>query len=135
MNHPRASKPRRQTKPARVRGKRRPDWTRPCKSRSLALQERITALLVSCESGLIVRELADTLGISRQLALYHLKKLAARAQIVMVLEPCAENGGLRFRCWDDTALALSYLDERPRPATMRPPAFAPAALGALGMAA
>lgn len=80
-----------------------------------------------------MRELADVLGVSRQLALYHVKKLAAWAGVVMVLEPCAENGGLRFRCWDDTALALSYLDERPRPATIRS-AFAPA-LRAIGLAA
>lgn len=119
---------------ARRRSKRakRPDWTRPSKPRSLALQDRIAAILARCEGGLIVRELAELLGVSRQLALYHLKKLAARAGVVMVLEPCAENGGLRFRCWDDTALALSYLEDRPRPATMPPPAFA---VGAVGMAA
>ncbi len=123
----RTSRTRRASKP-RAKA-RRPDWTRPSKPRSVALQARIASILASCEGGLIVRELADILGVSRQLCLYHLKKLAARAGVVMVLEPCAENGGLRFRCWDDTALALSYLEDRPRPATMPPPAFAAAALG------
>lgn len=134
MNRTRTAPRRAPSKPRQRARARRPrqDWTRPSKPRSLALQERIAGILAGCEGGLTVRELADVIGVSRQLTLYHVKKLAARAGVVMVLEPCAENGGLRFRCWDDTALALSYLDERPRPATI--PAFAPA-LRAIGLAA
>ena len=53
-------------------------------------------------------ELADLLGVSRQLCLYHVKKYAAVAGCVLVLEPCAENGGLRFRVWNAAWLAVWY---------------------------
>lgn len=75
---------------------------------TLAKQQRIRALLESTPGGLTVAELGQALGISRQLALYHVKKLAAVYGLVMVLEPCLENGGLQYRCWDDMALAVHY---------------------------
>jgi DNA-binding transcriptional ArsR family regulator len=60
------------------------------------------------EDGLTVSEIARALGMSRQLMLYHVKKLAAHGLLVMQLEPCAENGGVRFRVWDEMALAGRY---------------------------
>jgi len=56
-----------------------------------------------------VRSIGEALGISRQLALYHVKKMAATAQLVMVLEPCELNGGLRYRVWDESALMAHYM--------------------------
>lgn len=98
------------TPSARRARKRRVNWRSKLTPKTIALHQRIAKILVQQERGLIVRELADELGISRQLALYHLKKLAALGGIVMVLEPCAESGGLRFRCWDETALGLRFLE-------------------------
>lgn len=79
---------------------------------TLRKQTAIRRLLSSVHDGLTVTEVARALGVSRQLALYHLKKLAATcAECVMVLEPCEVNGGLRFRVWDRFALACAYSRE------------------------
>lgn len=75
---------------------------------TLRKYSRIVAILGQLQEGLTVRELGKALGMSRQLALYHLKRMAALGEIVMVLEPCEENGGVRFRCWDELALAAHY---------------------------
>lgn len=58
--------------------------------------------------GFTVSEIGRALGMSRQLVLYHVKKMAATAQLVMVLEPCIGNGGVQFRVWDEMALAAHY---------------------------
>lgn len=65
-------------------------------------------LLLEVGEGLTVKEIGDMLGMSRQLALYHLKKLAASRQLVMVLEPCEQNGLLQFRVWNEMALVRHY---------------------------
>lgn len=49
--------------------------------------------------GMSLEELADAVDMSRQLALYHVKKLAAAGQIKAELEPTDRNGGVRFRIW------------------------------------
>lgn len=71
-------------------------------------QHNISAVLAMSEDGLTVSEMARALGMSRQLALYHVKKMAASGSLVMQLEPCAENGGIRFRVWDEMNLAGRY---------------------------
>lgn len=64
---------------------------------------------LSLGDGMTVSEIGTALGISRQLALYHLKKMAAASKLVMVLEPCVGNGGLQFRVWDRQAVAARWL--------------------------
>lgn len=71
-------------------------------------QARIRELLSLVGEGFTVAEIGRALGISRQLALYHVKKMAAQAQLVMVLEPCVGNGGVQYRVWDEMTLALHY---------------------------
>lgn len=56
-----------------------------------------------------VRAIGEALGMSRQLTLYHVKKMAATHQLVMVLEPCEVNGGLQYRVWDEGALMAHYM--------------------------
>lgn len=75
---------------------------------TLRKQAAILELLALAGEGLTVREVGKALGISRQLALYHVKKLAATYQLTMVLEPCIGNGGLQFKVWDEMALAAHY---------------------------
>jgi hypothetical protein len=65
-------------------------------------------LLDHAEEGFTVRELAGELGMSRQLCLYHVKKMAATSQLVMILEPCLESGGLRFRVWNELRMIVNY---------------------------
>lgn len=93
-------------KPARRRGPRQTNYRSRSTPATLAKQARIRELLESTPGGLSVAELGQALGISRQLALYHVKKMAAAYGLTMVLEPCLENGGLQYRCWDDMQLAV-----------------------------
>lgn len=73
----------------------------PSLPRTIARHEVMVATLESrlAAGGMTVSELGKALGMSRQLALYHLKKLVAAGRIAMVLEPCPENQKVRFRCW------------------------------------
>lgn len=71
-------------------------------------QAAIRELLSLSGEGLTVSEIGRALGISRQLALYHVKKMAATYQLAMILEPCIGNGGLQFKVWDEMALAAHY---------------------------
>lgn len=71
-------------------------------------QAAIRELLALAGEGLTVSEIGRALGISRQLALYHVKKMAATYQLAMILEPCIGNGGLQFKVWDEMALAAHY---------------------------
>lgn len=43
-----------------------------------------------------VRELGEQLGISRQLCLYHVKKMVAQDRVIAELAPCHQNGGVQF---------------------------------------
>jgi DNA-binding transcriptional ArsR family regulator len=70
------------------------DYGSEDKPSSIKKQRLILALML--DGSLTVREIADLVGISRQLTLYHLKKLAYRELVAMTLEP-AGNGKLRFR--------------------------------------
>lgn len=70
--------------------------------------QRILRALSLAQGGLTVRELARALGISRQLALYHVKRLAAHSMLVAQLEPCEANGRVQFRVWDEIQIANHY---------------------------
>lgn len=76
--------------------------------KTLDKQNAILQILVQEGDGLIISELAEKLGISRQLCLYHVKKMAASFQLKLELEPCIGNGGLRYRIWDEEVLARNY---------------------------
>jgi hypothetical protein len=97
-------------KPARAKrkAKRSVNWRSSSTPATLRKQAAIRELLAM---GLpfTVRAIGDALGMSRQLALYHVKKMAASAQLVMVLEPCDRNGGLQYRVWDESALMAHYM--------------------------
>jgi hypothetical protein len=99
-------------KTSRARGKRRAkkqvNWRSSSSAKTLEKQLLIRELLATGLS-FSVRAIGEALGISRQLALYHVKKMAASAQLVMVLEPCERNGGLQYRVWDESALMAHYM--------------------------
>jgi len=95
-------------KTKKARGKRTPKWRSSSSPATLRKQARIRELLAT-GIPFTVRAIGDALGISRQLALYHVKKMAATYQLVMVLEPCDVNGGLQYRVWDETALMSYYM--------------------------
>lgn len=68
------------------------------------MQERILAALEARE-GLTLSELGRAVGISRQLARYHVLKLTASGRLLTILTPCASNGGVQYRVWDKRALS------------------------------
>lgn len=86
------------------------NYRAPSRPGTIDKQNAILTLLARAGEGLTVSELAGLLGISRQLCLYHVKKMAATSQLVMQLEPCVGNGGLQFRLWDEEALASHYFE-------------------------
>jgi hypothetical protein len=95
---PRAAAPRRS----------RTNWQSRSTAATLDLQDRLVAALAAAGSGFTVRELGEELGVSRQHALYHMKKAVAAGRVTMLLEPCERNGGLQFRCWHPLQLARRF---------------------------
>lgn len=75
---------------------------------TLRKQEAILTFLELAGEGATVTELGAALGVSRQLALYHIKKMAASSQLMMLLEPCLENGGLQFKVWKQEHLVNHF---------------------------
>lgn len=102
------TRPQRQAAPRRRRRAPAKKRTVNYRSRSteatLLKQEAILAYLEIAGAGATVAEIGRAVGMSRQLALYHVKKMAATGRLIMVSEPCLENGGLQFRCWREEAL-------------------------------
>jgi len=96
------------TKRRAPRAKRSPNYRSASTTATLLKQKLIRELLELSGEGLTVAEIGRALGMSRQLALYHVKKLAASYGCAMLLEPCAINGGLQFKVWDEMALAAHY---------------------------
>lgn len=88
--------------------RRRVSYSSASTPATLAKQALIRELLAQAQDGFSVAEIGAALGISRQLALYHLKKMAASYQVTMILEPCIGNGGLQFRCWDEMQVSARY---------------------------
>jgi hypothetical protein len=110
---PRLVEPRaRKSEPARPRARakaRQINYKSRNRPGTIAKQEAITRWLKAGDEGFTVTELAALLGISRQLCLYHVKKMAAQAQLVMILEPCDGNGGLQYKVWDKLQLVVNYV--------------------------
>jgi DNA-binding CsgD family transcriptional regulator len=103
-NRSRVRAPSRAPNPKRPRA-RQMNWRGTPTKASLAKLERIVSLMRAMGQGLTVREVGLRLGMSRQLALYHVKKAVASGHIQMILEPCDINGGLQYRVWDPLQLA------------------------------
>lgn len=87
---------------------RRPNYRSASTKLTRLRQATIAELLALLGEGLTVAEIGRALGMSRQLCLYHVKKMAASGLLVMQLEACLENGGVRFRVWSEVALAAHY---------------------------
>lgn len=87
---------------------RRHNYRAPSKPSTEQRQTEILEWLELFADGFTMRELAEALGISRQLALYHCKKMAAAGRVVMILGPCKVNNGVQFRVWDEMSLAAHY---------------------------
>jgi hypothetical protein len=109
---------------AKARRARRPvNYRASSTPATVRKQTKIRELLALAGEGLTVTEIGKALGISRQLALYHVKKMAATYQLTMVLEPCLDNGGLQYKVWDEMALASFYsrflIQTVERPATRK----------------
>lgn len=98
----------RRTRRSRTK-KRTVNWQSANRGRTSKLQEQIHGWLNIIGEGFSVSELAGLVGISRQLCLYHLKKMAATRQLVMALEPCEGNGGLQFHVWANGVAAAHFL--------------------------
>lgn len=84
------------------------NYTSKSTTKTLAKQAVILRWLRAADEGWSITELATLLGISRQLCLYHVKKLAASHGCVMILEPCDGNGGLRYRVWERSQLVSHF---------------------------
>lgn len=86
----------------------RANWLSRSSSKTLDFQDRVVAVLQNASKGYTMRELGSELGVSRQHALYHVKKAVAAGRIMMVLQPCEANGGLQFRVWSQAQLARRF---------------------------
>lgn len=93
---------------AKRKAKRQTNWRSSSTPATLRKQAAIRELLAT-GIPFTVRAIGEALGMSRQLSLYHIKKMAASYQLVMVLEPCEVNGGLQYRVWDESALMAHYM--------------------------
>lgn len=97
--------PARRAKKAGRRPQRVVNYHSKSRPATVEKQNLILEQITRRQDGMTVVEVAELLGVSRQLALYHIKKMVATSQLVVVLEPCRDNGGVRFRCWDVVVLA------------------------------
>lgn len=93
---------------AKPRARGRVNWQSESTARTLDFQDRLVAVLERATGGFSVRELGAELGVTRQHALYHVKKAVASGRITMLLEPCEFNGGLQFRVWHPRPLARHF---------------------------
>ncbi len=90
--------PRRTKKP-------RVNWTSGSTRPTIDKHLSILLALLRSRDGYTVRELASEIRISRQAALYHVKKLIAADLITAIIEPCDINGQDQFRLWDKARLS------------------------------
>jgi hypothetical protein len=81
------------------------------RGRTVLIEARLLAELATTDGGLTMRELGDILGCGRVDATYHCKRLAANGELVLQVEPCDDNSGIRLRAWD-----LEQCVRRSRPA-------------------
>lgn len=89
----------------RSKAKREVNYHGRIRPATLALHDRIAALLEGC-AGLSVREIAAEVGVSRQLCLYHIKKMVAHGRLIAELAPCPINGGVQFVVYEKRMRAL-----------------------------
>lgn len=95
---PRRKKARR---PVNYAGRNRPATDR--------LHARIAALL-EVHDGLTLRDIGEAMGISRQLARYHILKMVAHKRLLVILEPCEGNGGVQYRVYERAAYAAAQVE-------------------------
>jgi len=72
------------------------------------LQQRMLEVL-QAKPGQTVRELSDTLGVSRQLAIYHLRVLTSRGMARL------SRDGLKIKCYADSRTASPPAPQEPGP--------------------
>lgn len=102
-----------------MKANRKHNYRAPNTPATTERQAEILEWLELFGEGFTMRELAAALGCSRQLALYHCKKLAAAGRVVMMLGPCPQNAGVQFRVWDERSLAAHYSQRFAAPVELR----------------
>lgn len=93
-------------KPPNYAGRNRPKTER---------LHRVIAQLLQQSDGMTLSELAAAVGMSRQLARYHVLKMVAHKRVVVILEPCEGNGGVQYRVWEKAThaqAAVRWLHEQ-----------------------
>lgn len=88
-------------RPVNYAGRNRPATDR--------LHARIAALL-EVHDGLTLRDIGEAMGISRQLARYHVLKMVAHKRLLVILEPCEGNGGVQYRVYERAAYAAAQVE-------------------------
>lgn len=71
---------------ARPKAKKRPNYASGDRASSVRWHRLILALARETDGALTVREVVDATGMSRQLAHYHVRKLAYRRELVMTFD-------------------------------------------------
>lgn len=66
---------------------------------------RVIAEILKQQDGMTLAELGKAVGMSRQLARYHVLKMVAHRRLLVILEPCEGNGGVQYRVWERAAHA------------------------------
>jgi predicted ArsR family transcriptional regulator len=104
--------------PAPAQRKRRAKRSRKSRAHNYAsanrpatdrLHTRIAALL-EVHDGLTLRDIGEAMGISRQLARYHVLKMVAHRRLVVIVEPCEGNGGVQYRVYERAAYAAAQVE-------------------------
>lgn len=90
---------------------RQPNYASANRGRSSRLQDAILALLAH-HDGMTLRDIGEAVGISRQLARYHVLKLVAHKRLLVILEACEGNGGVQYRVWEHASLAATFAVEQ-----------------------
>lgn len=88
--------------------RRGPNYAGRNTAKTQRLHDRIEALL-QVHDGLTLREIGEGVGISRQLARYHVLKMVAHRRLVVILEPCEVNGGVQYRVWERVSYAMQAI--------------------------
>lgn len=89
---------------AKAKAKRAPNYAgrnRPATERL----HRVIAEILRETDGLTLAQIGAAVGMSRQLARYHVLKMVAHRRLIVVLEPCEGNGGVQYRVWERAAHA------------------------------
>ena len=98
-----------QRKRARKRARRPVNYAGRNRPATDRLHARIAALL-EVHDGLTLRDIGEAMGISRQLARYHILKMVAHRRLLVILEPCEGNGGVQHRVYERAAYAAAQVE-------------------------